>query len=349
MTYICTTTLQNLLQIVFLLTTHNFIIYLLIQIACTLANNIIISVYVDRHYSYLKQYKDEQLCKEDKQQSTIMLKRCLSASFSSAVVTSTDNLLISKFVSTIVLGLYSNYTLFTTMLHTILSKIFEALTGSVRNLVALEPSDKVYKTLEKYGLLISGWYLFSCAALFALCESIYNSLGWRIVSAGREGCVHCLPESVYATHQKYILTFNDTYGMFKQLKPKCIAEAIINLTVSLLFVGPMKMGIYGVLLGTFVSNITTNFWYEPYLLFKKFGVSLKSYFPAVRRIHSIDSNKCGAMFWVCNYAIVLSGWIGFILKVVVTCICINLFYIVVFARTDEFKYFLGIVKAKIKR
>ena len=26
-----------------------------------------------------------------------------------------------------------------------------------------------------------------------------------------------------------------TYGMFNQLKPKCIAEAIINLTVSLLF------------------------------------------------------------------------------------------------------------------
>lgn len=39
LTYICTTTLQNLLQIVFLLTTHNFIIYLLIQIVCTLANN----------------------------------------------------------------------------------------------------------------------------------------------------------------------------------------------------------------------------------------------------------------------------------------------------------------------
>ena len=55
------------------------------------------------------------------------------------------------------------------------------------------------------------------------------------------------------------------------------------------------------------------------------------------------------MFWICNYVIALSGWIGFFLKVAVTCICINLFYIVVFARTDEFKYFLGIVKAKIKR
>ena len=145
------------------------------------------------------------------------------------------------------------------------------------------------------------------------------------------------------------LTFNDTYGMFKQLKPKCVAEAIINLTVSLLFVVPMKMGIYGVLLGTFVSNITTNFWYEPYLLFKKFGVSLKEYFLLFGEYILLTAISAGTMFWVCNYVITLSGWIGFILKVAVTCICINMFYIVVFVRTDEFKYFLGIVKAKIKR
>lgn len=137
--------------------------------------------------------------------------------------------------------------------------------------------------------------------------------------------------------------------MFKQLKPKCIAEAIINLTVSLLFVGPMKMGIYGVLLGTFVSNITTNFWYEPYLLFKKFGVSLRKYFLLFGEYILLTAISAGTMFWVCNYVITLNGWIGFIFKVAVTCICINLFYIVVFARTDEFKYFLKIVKAKIKR
>lgn len=150
-----------------LLTTHNFIIYLLIQIVCTLANNIIISVYVDRHYSYLKEYKNEQLGKEDKQVIYNNVKAMFVSKLSSAVVTSTDNLLISKFVSTIVLGLYSNYTLFTTMLRTILSKIFEALTGSVGNLVALESNDRVYKTFRKYGSLILAG-IFSCAALFAL-------------------------------------------------------------------------------------------------------------------------------------------------------------------------------------
>ena len=67
LTYICTTTIQNILQIVFLLLTHDFIIYLLIQIISTLTSNIIIAVYVDKPYLYLKKYRDEQLSKEDKE------------------------------------------------------------------------------------------------------------------------------------------------------------------------------------------------------------------------------------------------------------------------------------------
>lgn len=349
LTYICTTTLQNLLQIIFLLMTHNFIIYLLIQIACTLANNIIISAYVDRHYSYLKQYKDQQLCKEDKQVIYNNVKAMFVSKISSAVVTSTDNLLISKFVSTIVLGLYSNYTLFTTMLRTILSKIFEALTGSVGNLVALESSDKVYNTFRKIWFVNFWLVSFSCAGLFALVNPfIILWVGESYLLEERVVFIVCLNLYMRLIRNTF-LTFNDTYGMFKQLKPKCVAEAIINLTVSLLFVVPMKMGIYGVLLGTFVSNITTNFWYEPYLLFKKFGVSLKEYFLLFGEYILLTAISAGTMFWVCNYVITLSGWIGFILKVAVTCICINMFYIVVFVRTDEFKYFLGIVKAKIRR
>ena len=113
--YISTTTAQNILQIVFLLLTHNFIVYLIIQVVCTMANNIAISIYVDRHYSYLKEYKNEQLDKESKVAIYNNVKAMFVSKLSSAVVTSTDNLLISKFVSTIVLGLYSNYTLFTTM------------------------------------------------------------------------------------------------------------------------------------------------------------------------------------------------------------------------------------------
>ena len=145
------------------------------------------------------------------------------------------------------------------------------------------------------------------------------------------------------------LTFIDTYGLFKQVKPKCIAEAFINLTESLLMVGPLEMGIYGVLLGTFISNITTNFWYEPYLIFKKFDVRLRQYFILFVEYFSLTIISAGVMSWICNDFISISGWTGFIVKVIVTCLGINIFYIAVFIKTDEFKYFWGILKARIVR
>lgn len=346
--YIATTTVQNLLQIVFLLLAHNFIVYLIIQILCTLANNIIISLYVDCHYSYLKEYKNEHLDSESKTAIYNNVKAMFVSKLSSAVVTSTDNLLISKFVSTIVLGLYSNYTLFTTMFRTILSKIFEALTGSVGNLVALETGEKVYKAFRKIWFVNFWLVSFSCAALFALVNSFIELwIGESYLLEEKVVFIICLNLYMRLIRNTF-LTFNDTYGMFKQLKFKCVAEAIINLVVSLLFVGPVKMGIYGVLLGTFVSNITTNFWYEPYLLYtKKFHVRMYKYFAQFAEYMGITFLSAGCSYWICNYCIVLTGWIGFIFKAIVVCAFINVLYFILYARTEEFKYLWRIIKAKI--
>ena len=268
---------------------------------------------------------------------------------SSAVVTSTDNLLISKFVSTIVLGLYSNYTLFTTIVRTVLSKIFEALTGSVGNLVATESGTKVYKIFRKVWFVNFWLVSFASAGLFVLVNPFISLwIGDSYLLEKNVVFIICL--NLYMRFiRNTFLTFIDTYGLFKQVKPKCIAEAFINLTVSLLMVGPLKMGIYGVLLGTFISNITTNFWYEPYLLFKKFNVRLRRYFMLFAEYFSLTIISAGVMSWICNDLISISGWAGFIVKVIVTCLGINIFYIAFFIKTDEFKYFWEILKARIVR
>ena len=65
----------------------------------------------------------------------------------------------------------------------------------------------------------------------------------------------------------------NTYGLFWQIKWKSILEAVINLMVSLLFVAYFKWGVFGVLLGTLVSNIATNLWWEPYVVFR-FGLDM---------------------------------------------------------------------------
>ena len=124
--------------------------------------------YIDHHYSYLKEFSKEKVDPETRKGIFKNVQAMFLSKISSAVVTSTDNILISKFVSTITLGLYSNYTLFTGLLRTIFTKIFEGLTGSVGNLIATESSEKVYDTFKKIWF-VNFWLVSFCgSALFVL-------------------------------------------------------------------------------------------------------------------------------------------------------------------------------------
>lgn len=342
--YIITIVTQNLLQILILIYLHSFIWYLIVQVICTLINNICISVYVDINYKYLKEYRNEKLDKESKRIIAENIKAMFLSKLSSAVVTSTSNILISKFVSTILLGFYSNYMVFTTLIRGVFSQIFEALTGSVGNLVAVESKEKSKAVFEKI-FFVNFWLIGFCSiTLFVLINPFI------IIWIGKAYlldmpivfiiCVNLYMRLIRNTQLVYI----DTYGLFKDIKWKCIAEAIINLAVSLIFVVPMKMGILGVLLGSFISNIATNFWFEPYVIFKhKFNVPIFSYFIKFFE-YFIATLVCGALlFFLCNFISVGNLIINFIVSMIVCIIFINVFYVMIFGRTKEFRYFYQLV------
>lgn len=346
--YSVVTTIQNLLQIIFLIVTHNFIIYLIIQVLATAVNNIIISYYVDRRYTYLQEYKDEKLDATSRNLIFTNVKAMFLSKVSSAVVTSTDNILISKFVSTVVLGLYSNYTLFTTMIRTIVSKIFEALTGSVGNLVASESTEHVYTTFCKIWF-VNYWLVAFCSImLFSLVNPFIRLwIGEDYLLDPAIVMIICMNLYMRLIRNTF-LTFNDAYGHFIQLRIKCIVEAIINLVVSLVLVLPMEMGIFGVLFGTFISNVATNFWYEPYLLFnKKFNISLFVYLKNFILYFLVMAVSASLMYYLCNILLVWNNWMGFFVKVFLCCIIINGLFYMVFGKTKEFEYLRQIFNSKI--
>ena len=348
--FIITTIFQNGLQMIFLLLTNNFIIYLIIQAIANLCNNVAVSMYVDKHYKYLREYKSAQLNAEEKKTIFENVKSMFINKVSSAVVTSTDNILISKFVSTVVLGFYSNYTLFTNLFRTILSKVFEALTGSVGNLVAVESSQRIYDSFRKIWFVNFWLASFSCVALLTLINPFISLwVGDDYLLDMQVVVMICLNLYMRLIRNTFI-TFNDTCGIFKQMRIKSLAEAIINLIVSVLFVGPFKMGIFGVLLGTFISNLCTNFWYEPYLLFRNiFKKPYRIYFTLFFEYLLLSVISAIFTTWIFFSAICVDGWPGFFIKLVVTCCLINLFYIIIFRNTKEFEYLVGIIKNRFKK
>lgn len=341
------TTVQNIMQILFLILTRSFIIYLIVQVLSTLLNNVLVSKYVDNHFDFIRKFKDAKVDSKTKNDIYINVRAMFLSKVSSAVVTSTDNILISKFVSTVILGVYSNYTLFITMLRTVISKIFEGLTGSVGNLAAVESKGHVYDTFRKIWF-VNYWLVAFCSAtLFALINPFIKLwIGDNYLLDNKVVLIICLNMYMRLIRNTF-LTFNDAYGHFVQLRFKCLAEAVINLVVSLILVIPFKLGILGVLMGTFISNITTNFWYEPYLLFvKRFSVKMQIYFKLFALYFLVMTVSACVMYYTCNVLLIWNSWFGFIIKLIICIVGINIFYAIVYARTKEFDYLKQLVATK---
>ena len=67
------------------------------------------------------------------------------------------------------------------------------------------------------------------------------------------------------------LCFRNAMGLFWYDRYKPVFEVTINLGLSLLLV--QRFGISGVLMGTIISSLATNFWVEP-LVFFKHGIKI---------------------------------------------------------------------------
>ena len=71
--------------------------------------------------------------------------------------------------------------------------------------------------------------------------------------------------------------YRDATGMFKQTKFVFLATALINLILSIAL-GKI-WGLLGILLATLIARLCTNFWYEPFIIYKYyFNKKSKGYF-----------------------------------------------------------------------
>ena len=89
---------QNIIQIILLFLTHNFVVFLMIQVAATLVQNVAISIKANKMYPYLKNKDIPEIEKSVFVTIKKNTKAMLLHKVGSAVVNSTDNILISKLI-----------------------------------------------------------------------------------------------------------------------------------------------------------------------------------------------------------------------------------------------------------
>lgn len=347
--YICTlyqygfSITQNVIQIVILFRTHNFILYLCTQIIFSFLTNFFLARKADRMYPYLKHYETQKLGKTEKDGIFKNIKAMFMHRIGGAVVNGTDALLISSFVNVASTGIYSNYFMITNTLNGLTSQIFGAITASVGNLGAEEENRKSYKIY--LAINFAGFWIFSfCAiSLFCLLNPFIRFWLRKDDMTFPILVVFLIVLNFYVTGMRQAtLTFRNAFGLFWYDRYKAIAEAAINLIASIILV--QQIGIAGVFLGTLISTITTDFWVEPLVLFRHgFHRSPAPYFIRYAG-YTVLTFAAGALTWNCCSLVAGSALVSFAVKCVICLVLPNLLFFLIFHRTKEFQYIMGMIK-----
>ena len=333
------TIIQTILQVLILIFTKNYILFLVIQIACTFFSNIFISRKANKLYPYLIK-NTECLTKKQKRKIYKDVYAMTAHRVGGVVVDGTDNLLISAFVSLSSVGIYSNYVLIKSSIDQLLSQLFTAITASVGNLNAVSTSDKSYKVYQSI-FFLNVWIYGFCSIVFLVCINQFITLWIGKEYLLAEGIVLLITINFFLIGiRKSTVMFKDTQGLFWNDRYKPYAEAIVNLIASIVFL--KIFGFIGVLLGTLVSTITTCFWIEPYVLYKySFKKPLSNYFKKFL-IYTVIIVIIGFFIYhICN-VITITGILGLVIKLLLCAVIFNGMYLLIFFKSPQFKYLLAV-------
>ncbi len=275
---ICTAIVQ-VVQFVILtliaLVLRNYTLYLTLQIFFSVLTNIVCSIVATRKYPFINGKK--QISADEKRTIWANIKAMFSYQVGNVVVNHTDNILISLLISTVTVGFYSNYSMVVSAVNTFAALIFTSVQASIGNLAVKESSDRqydVFKKLSIVGYCITSFATISFITLFqdfiTILYTDYYLLDFKIVIA-------CSLNFYMVNILQPIYCYRNTVGLFMHTKRIMMYTAITNIILSIIL-GKM-LGLFGILIATFISRLVTNFWFEPVKLYKKyFHKSPKEYF-----------------------------------------------------------------------
>lgn len=326
----------------------SYIIYLIVTIIVTVLSNIRVSYLCDKKYPFLKK-NNERLGKTEKKGLMKHVFAQMSHKFGGVVVNGTDNILTTSFVTggLALVGKYSNYTLFTGTLNTLINMVFNAVLPSVGNLNVNSDRDKLEKTYNKILFINAGLMsLISCCLLILADDFITVWLGRDFVLD--KYVVLIIVINFFVSGMRHATTvFINALGLYTKNKYKPWAEAAINLIASLILI--QYMGFFGVLLGTTISTVLTSFWVDPYVLYKHgFKKSVWVYFLRYTAYTAAFVGMCAASYFgtsFINVDNVLMWLVKAVLSGIICCVIIT----ILFFKTEEFKALFCMIKGFIQR
>lgn len=330
-------------KIFILLLTKDYILFLLIEAFIFMVQNVWNGKVVNKIYPYIKTKKVYTVEKTTKENLVNNVKALFLHNIGSYCVFGTDNILISAFINVKTVGLYSNYTMIISQLSSLLTPILGGVGASVGNLIAIESKEKNYE-IFKVIYLVNFWiYSFCAIFLYNLLEPFINWWLGNGLLLDKLTLVIVLINFYITGMRNSIITFKVKAGIFQEDKYIPIIEAIINLGASMILV--KILGLAGIFIGTTISTITIPLWTQSKLVYNNiFNKSVREYLKKYLHYIIITIIVGFITTFLCNSIVTTAGFLGLLFKGIICAITPNLIYLIIFYRSNEFKYLFNVIK-----
>lgn len=234
--------------------TRNYTLYLIIQLVKTYLSNLIVHLICSRRYPYLHPEKtDWKLLKK----IAANLKDVVLERLAGYIYSSTDNLIISMFISTVQVGFLNNYTMIIQRIKSLIKSLCSPLIPALGNKVALEQGSE--QQIESFHLLEQVYFWLAGLAvvpLYVLADFFIRMyLGEQYILPGNILFLLCFELYIFIS-QDSCISFITANGLFRKRRDISVIGSGINIIISLLLMKPFGMA--GILAGTAFSQIY--FW-----------------------------------------------------------------------------------------
>lgn len=243
-----------IIRIVLLVMTSNFLLHQAVGIIQTLLSNLILNFYCKCHYKWLGKAK---INKNILKGVFADAKNVFAGRIGGYVYGATDNLVISVFLKTVIVGFYSNYVMLSSSLRLLSGTVVAQIAPFIGKKYAADKSvalhEKIFARCSFVCFLMGGAFV---VPLYLLADSFINR--WLGASYVLPGIVIFLCLDLYIEiQQSAFCLYLGAAGLFAADRTIYTIGAVCNIVSSIIMV--KIFGLQGVIMGTVLSQCV--YWF----------------------------------------------------------------------------------------
>ncbi|MDQ5984137.1 MAG: hypothetical protein RUMPE_01173 [Eubacteriales bacterium SKADARSKE-1] len=324
----------------------SFFLYVIVKVVFTFLESLLVDIQYKKRYKSINLKTKDKLDKVERKDLFKNLNALFYHKLGYQSLISGSTLIMANKLGKVVTGIYYPYTLITNGLVSATTQVFNAILSSFGNFLVKSTEEETFNIYQKiYFLNYLIFSFFSVSVFCLIIPFISIWMGTDFVFPFRT--ILLITVNFYFLGMRQSITMaKSSVGLYRPDRYLAVLEAVFNLFLSWKFA--QSLGLDGILIANLISTLAIPFWTQPYLVYKNvFKRPVISYYKKYALYFVITTASTALTYYICSVFKLEPSFFTIFVYALICLIVPNIINILLFYRTNEFKYLLEISKGII--